>query len=127
MKGREAWVDLELSFLSRTLRISSLFSLHQKNSPYLFFLSFLSGTLRISSLSLFSLYHFKTTRPDRLRKKERKKKTWEERPTNFSSKYLFFIFFLRFFKISFLLLLLLLLRSMFVFISLWVSIFLIVC
>ena len=52
-----------------------------------------SGTLSVSLLSLFSLYHFKTTGPDRPRKKEKKKKTWEETPSNFYSECLFFILF----------------------------------
>ena len=65
-------------------------------------------TLRISSLSLFSLsFQQKVSLfsiPDRLRHKsnfypkKRKQKTWEERPTNFSSKYLCFFFF--FFSVS---------------------------
>ena len=53
-----------------------------------------------------------------------RKKRGEERLTNFFSKYLFFIyFFLHFFKIPFFFSSSSFLRSVFVFISLWVSIF----
>ena len=58
----------------------------------------MSGVLRIS---LFSLYHFRTARLDRLRKKERKKKHGKKDRLIFPVSISFLFFFLRFFKISF--------------------------
>ena len=84
----------------------------------------MSGVLRIS---LFSLYHFRTARLDRLRKKEKKKKTWEERPTNFSSKYLFFIFLSVSSKFPFFFFFFFVLKIRVCIYFLWVSIFLIFC